>query len=205
LQGWITALATAVLALFAIVTAVYAIRAFRKQSEQLAEQCTINAEQTTVLRLQATELCESMDERKREAGQRRRAQAARIFVGAPRDADGGPVFPYAQNASDYPIYEARLWYLNSEGQLPDGDNHEYRGTILPGGVVAGTRELPPRLALRCTVLTFRDANNVRWIWMPGGVLEEQSALPTTESVRAALRTFPPELGPSGRAGTDGQR
>jgi len=73
LSGEITALATAVLAVFAIVTAVYAVRAFRKQSQeisdqasmlkvqsdQLEEQRKINVEQTKVLELQAAELRES--------------------------------------------------------------------------------------------------------------------------------------------------
>lgn len=76
-----TAVATAVLAAFAIVTAFYAVRAFRKQSqevsdqaemlrvqsEQLTEQRKINERQTEVLALQAAELRESFAERKRDA------------------------------------------------------------------------------------------------------------------------------------------
>ena len=90
LSGEITAIATAVLAAFAIVTGIYAVRAFRKQSqevsdqasmlqiqsEQLAEQRKVNEEQIRVLALQAAELRESLDERKREAVERRNAQAA---------------------------------------------------------------------------------------------------------------------------------
>jgi hypothetical protein len=74
LSGEITAIATALLAIFAILTTIYAVRAFRKQSqevtdqasmlqvqsEQLAEQRKINAEQTKVLALQASELGESL-------------------------------------------------------------------------------------------------------------------------------------------------
>jgi hypothetical protein len=77
----LTAIATAMLAAFAIVTGIYAIRAFRKQSKEvsdqismlgiqsdrLAEQRKINAEQLRVLALQAGELRESLAERKREA------------------------------------------------------------------------------------------------------------------------------------------
>jgi hypothetical protein len=94
LSGEITAIATAVLAVFAIVTGVYAVRAFLKQSQevrdqasmlkvqsdQLDEQRKINAEQTRVLALQTEELRESLEERKREADQRRRAQAAQVFI-----------------------------------------------------------------------------------------------------------------------------
>jgi hypothetical protein len=91
---WITGVATAVLAVFAIVTAWYARQAFRKQSQevgdqasmlkvqskQLTQQRKINARQTKVLKLQARELRESLDERKREAEQRKIAQAAKVFV-----------------------------------------------------------------------------------------------------------------------------
>jgi hypothetical protein len=98
---WITAIATAGLLAGAIVTAIYAIRAFRAQakeisdqarmlevqSEQLAEQRKLTNLQTPVLELQATELRESLDERKREAEQRkrdaeqsRRAQASKVYL-----------------------------------------------------------------------------------------------------------------------------
>jgi len=100
-SGEITAIATSVLAVFAIVTAIYAVRAFRKQSkevsdkarmlevqsEQLDEQRKLTNLQTPVLELQAAELRESLDERKREAEQResdaeqrRRAQASQVFM-----------------------------------------------------------------------------------------------------------------------------
>ena len=77
---WITGIATIGLLIGAIITARYAIKAFGKQSDQLEEQRKINAEQTTVLALQAEELGESLEERKREAEQRRSAQAARVFI-----------------------------------------------------------------------------------------------------------------------------
>jgi hypothetical protein len=94
-SGEITAIATAVLAAFAIVTAIFAILAFRKQSqevidqasmlkvqsERLDEQRKVNAEQVKVLALQAEELRESVGaERKRAAEVRRRAQATRVSL-----------------------------------------------------------------------------------------------------------------------------
>lgn len=96
LPGEITAIATAALAVFAILTAAFAILAFCKQSkevsdqarmlklqsEQFSEQRKVNAEQIRVLTLQAAELSESLKERKREAAERRRAQAGRVFVSA---------------------------------------------------------------------------------------------------------------------------
>jgi len=50
------------------------------QSEQLAEQRKINEKQTVVLELQANELKESREERERKAEQRKKAQAAKVFV-----------------------------------------------------------------------------------------------------------------------------
>lgn len=97
----VTAIATAVLALFAVVTAIFAIKAFGKQSqevrdqagmlkvqsdqleaqrEQLGEQQKINAQQTQVLELQSRELGESIDERKRNADEQRRSRAALVYV-----------------------------------------------------------------------------------------------------------------------------
>jgi hypothetical protein len=40
-QGRLTAIGTVVLAVFAIVTAVYAIRAFRKQSQEVSDQASM--------------------------------------------------------------------------------------------------------------------------------------------------------------------
>jgi len=94
LSGEIAAIATAVLAVFAIITAWYARRAFLKQSqevrdqaemlriqaEQFAEQRKINERQTEVLALQAADLRESLEERKRDALERRRAQASQVFI-----------------------------------------------------------------------------------------------------------------------------
>jgi uncharacterized membrane protein (DUF485 family) len=90
----VTAIATAGLLAGAVVTAVYAIRAFREQSkevrhqaamlsiqsEQLDEQRKLNEKQTVVLELQANEFKESREEREREAEQRKKAQAAKVFV-----------------------------------------------------------------------------------------------------------------------------
>jgi len=96
----LTAVATAVLGLFAIVTAWYARRAFLKQSTevsdqaemldlqrgQLAEQEKTSAKQAEVLGLQAKELQGSLEEREREAEERRRGQASMVatwFAWAP--------------------------------------------------------------------------------------------------------------------------
>ncbi len=80
-----TAVATIVLAVFAIVTAVFAFLAFRAQSSevttlrgQLEDQKELNPKQTPVLELQARELRESIDERKRDAEDQRQSQANKV-------------------------------------------------------------------------------------------------------------------------------
>jgi hypothetical protein len=206
LSGEITAIATAVLAVFAIVTGIYAVRAFRKQSkevsdqaemlrvqsEQLEEQRKINAEQTRVLALQAEELRESLGERKREADQRRRAQAAQVFISeehAPgssvkgvTDSDRFGAIAFAGvdcivaivtvvNGSNQPIYDAELrWY---HGSADHGDpNPEPLGTIMPGKKTDTSHDFPldTNMAVSGAILTFRDAAGVNWIRTADGSL-----------------------------------
>jgi hypothetical protein len=133
-----------------------------------------------------SQLRSQQDVLKQDAEDRRRAQAARVFVGAPRDLVR-LVGAYAKNASDFPIYEAQLWYLGSAG-LSEPDD---LGTILPGEAPSGPQRYGFDETLVRTILTFRDANGVRWIRIPDGVLEEQSAGTACESVLARLRPVPP--------------
>ena len=123
----LTGIATAVLAVGAIVTAVLSYLAFRKQSRevgrpgemlelqrrQLAEQEKTSAEQAEVLGLQARELQGSLEEREREAEERRRGQASMVavwFAWAPvtsainPDNDWGAT---VRNASDLPVLDVR--------------------------------------------------------------------------------------------------
>jgi hypothetical protein len=99
------------LAVLAIVTAIFAIRAFGKQAQevrdqarmlevqsgqlqatrgQLAEMRRVSESQVEVLSLQAKELRESLAERERETSERHRAQAARVFITAERSAAHEP-------------------------------------------------------------------------------------------------------------------
>lgn len=209
---WITGIATAVLAVFAIVTAWYASQAFRKQSQevtaieqqvkdeqaltrqqtellkiqsgqldlqskQLDDQRQANARQAEVLELQASELRESLDQRKREAELRHRDQANRVFIAETRPAqpEGLPsVTAYVKNTSDQPIYDLELrWHLGSAGY---GDpNPEPLGNLMPGMETNRTREFPrgTNLAASGAVVTFRDTAGVTWIRRPDGSLVEQ--------------------------------
>lgn len=144
LQGWVTAISTAVLAIFAIVTAIFAIRAFRKQSqevrdqasmlevqsEQLAEQRKVNEKQIEVLGLQGNELRKAAADRLRAAEELKHAQASRVYIETEIGPDprisqaqraAGAAAPetvtaHVKNDSDQPIYYAELiWDDDSLG------------------------------------------------------------------------------------------
>jgi hypothetical protein len=139
----ITAVATAILAGGAIVTAIFAILAFRKQAVEV-----------DLLQKQA----------ERDLDQRRRAQAAQVFVWVAQGDDGLEV--RVMNSSQQPIYDVivkhpkvvpiepiisvvepvRLNYL-----LP---TKQVSFKVPPG-------ELPPVFAV--AEIEFRDASGVRWM------------------------------------------
>lgn len=161
--AWITAICTAVLAVGAIVTAVFAILAFRTQSDelitlqrqakdsaeqldlqraQIAGQQAFNHEQVKVLALQAQELSESLAERKAEAEKAQRAQAAKVtgWFGyrniLERTSEGaGAVI---RNGSDLPILDVRVFF--------HWVNEQFDGTWTAanrGGPVERVRVIPP--------------------------------------------------------------
>ena len=173
LSGEITAIATAVLASFAIVTAIVAYMAFRRQTQELAILQQQTKEQQEVLA--------------REASDRRKAQAAQIFTGAPQATEQKPeIVPYAWNASALPVYDAQLWYPNWDSSPADPDN---LGVILPGEKADGSSHdvfSNRETALSLEILSFRDSAGIGWIRMPDGALIEQSGPTVRDSVQAAI-------------------
>lgn len=132
----ITAVANVVLATFAIVTAVLALLAWRKQSKevsdqakmlelqrkQLADQEKTSADQAEVLKLQAQELRESLDERKREAEERLRDQASQVYMWEEHQlhAEIGKtleevIVAHVHNTSPQPVYKVRFEWHNGDG------------------------------------------------------------------------------------------
>jgi len=201
LSGEITAIATAVLAVFAIVTAVYARRAFLKQSkevsdqasmlevqsEQLAEQRKVNAEQIRVLGLQAAELRESLAERKREAAERRRAQAGRIFISAEPSPEGSdPIDSFLvriENTSQQPVYHLTFFWRDGTGEWNEPPDPHRLPLLMPGKPYAFVVGLVPSLPRKSFLLdtsllgagaVFRDAAGVHWRLRSDGQLDEVS-------------------------------
>lgn len=157
---WISAVATIGLLIGAIITANYAINAFRKQAKEVA----ILAEQND-----------------RDIADRRQAQAARVYT-VVEDRRPGYAHPYARNGSDFPVYDAQFWQAGPGGLSEPGN----AVMIPPDGRVVDNRDISYPDALANTVLTFRDAAGARWIRMPDGTLEEQVRDTARDSILAAL-------------------
>jgi hypothetical protein len=183
---WIGAIATAGLLIGSGVTAVYAARAFSKQSQQLKDQQKINSTQTVVLELQARELRESLEERKRD-------QAARIFIeltGSPPPTwvtvEAGQPEPEplpwrflvtVSNTSSQPVYDLEVrWQLGTQPLdtpgvqarlMPDRTARFERSHLL-----LSSPHLPVNPGVISAVLVFRDAAGARWRSRLNGKLEE---------------------------------
>jgi hypothetical protein len=112
LPTWLGALATVGLLVGAYFTAVYAKKAFGEQSkevklvqDQLAEEREFNRRQAGVLDLQARELRESMEERRRESELRHWYQAVRVFPHVETtQGESASYFVIVKNVSDLPVY-----------------------------------------------------------------------------------------------------
>jgi hypothetical protein len=156
--GQLTAVANVVLAVFAIVTAVLAGLAFRKQSrevrdqaemlriqaDQLAEDRKVNAEQIRVLGLQAVALEQAAADRERAAQDLRSDQATRVFVWGtvvenpmasaylPRENIEVPlksIAAYVKNTSSQPVYEVSVAWPSSWGPSYQPD---HLSALMPG-------------------------------------------------------------------------
>jgi hypothetical protein len=100
----LTTIATAVLAAFAVITAVFALLAFRKQSREV-----------DIL----------LKQNQREADESRRAQAAYVFTAVPQ-SPGPEVRVYARNASHAPVYDAQFFYARDGDRLRTGPRRPRR-------------------------------------------------------------------------------
>lgn len=145
----LTAVATAVLAVFAVVTAVLAWLAFRKQPQEVG----ILLEQSN-----------------REAGERRRAQAAQVYLAVedlPFEGDPADMRSAARlrNESALPVYDIML------GLAESADQH--RQVLLPGKELTrpglGTAFADGR---RPVWAAFRDSAGIRWRITAYGQLAE---------------------------------
>ncbi len=169
LSGAITAIATVVLALFALATAFYARQAFRKQSREVGILAGQN---------------------EWAIHDRRIEQASRVFIWedlssfpTTRSLPGGgyridgPEAPrvtaHVRNTSDQPLYDVELRWPGSATLV--NPNPEPLGMIMPGGETQKIRDFPlgTDKGVSGVGLRFRDAAGVWWIRGPDGGLAEQ--------------------------------
>jgi len=192
MPGLITAVGTALLAVFAILTTIYAVRAFRKQSqevrdqasmlelqsEQLTEDRKVNTEQIRVLKLQATELQESLDQREREARERRSAQASQVFVWEERtivNAIGKlpehTVTARVRNTSEQPVYDVCFSWHSGDAPL---SQTRLAKPLMPGDPDRDSAPVPGGVdpAKFGATVIFRDRAEQWWRARPDGRLEE---------------------------------
>jgi hypothetical protein len=168
---WATAIATIILAAGAIITAVLAFLAFRKQT---AELVTLQEEAKV-----------DRDDRRREATDRRRERAAMVYLTVDFDQGlrdnpevimiprGPSVTVTVHNSGEQPVYDVRVHWVDASSGVQAGAedklgtiaplNKENSGRTLP----AGTTESPP-----IPVAHFRDAAGVRWTVLDNGELDE---------------------------------
>lgn len=178
---WITAIATMLLAAFAVITAYYARQAFRTQSEQLADQKRVNTKQIDALNLQVRELRASLTERKR-------AQASKVDIRT--DVGPDPRFGVIPGAASIPAPETVSARVTNDGDQPiynaeliwdDGTLSYIEFTVWPGADNLALRIGPHQTAsmtkrptdtpqARSAVLRFRDAAGNAWIRTPNGYL-----------------------------------
>jgi hypothetical protein len=130
---WISAIATVGLLVGAAVTAVFAVKAFGKQSAQLKDQQEINRKQTLVLDLQSRELDASVTAR-REATMQLRQEFASTVVAwqdEPQAASAGwLVVAHVLNTGQRPVRDVSVrWYAGGE---PIRAREEITACFLPG-------------------------------------------------------------------------
>jgi hypothetical protein len=125
----LTAITTAVLAVGAIFTAVFAFLAFRAQSrqldlqqEQLKVQRDASAEQAEILELEAAGLREFI----REAQERRDAEEAMVHAWQTAEDNPEPaeIFAHVKNISGHPLYDVALQWWPEPGLGPLDDEEE---------------------------------------------------------------------------------
>jgi hypothetical protein len=183
----LTAVSTTALAVFAVVTAIFALLAFRKQREdtedqkklisqqgeligvqqgQLEEQHESNERRAAVLELQARELRASFE-------QRRRVQAAQVFIRNATPTEPRPHAAYGAlvtNSSDQPIYDLVVRWRNEGGLIT---HPALEPDLMPQTTGSISMDNPGEVPPVCGVtVLFRDAACQCWQTTDRGALTE---------------------------------
>lgn len=147
----LTAVANVVLAVFAIITAVLAGLAFRKQAREVSDQAEM--------------LRQAAADREREAAERRRAQALEVYVYREGHSPEYELDPYVIsarvfNTSRQPVYSVQFsWHVDGQ---PVGIER-WRGHLAPGADVEEVFECRDvRAGAVDAKVTFQDRAGAWW-------------------------------------------
>jgi hypothetical protein len=166
---WVTAAATIILAVLAVVTARYARRAYVAQSAQLDDQ--------------RKELQQAAAGRERDAAEWHRAQAflvylRREYVSPMYDLDPPQIAARVHNTSQQPVYDLRFeWHLAGQPCfMYDGRIMSLTPYVMPGAEERGIVDVPAdKAAWQVDVsASFRDRAGTWWRTWPDGFLKEIS-------------------------------
>jgi hypothetical protein len=166
---WVTAAATIILAVLAVVTARYARRAYVAQSAQLDDQ--------------RKELQQAAAGRERDAAEWHRAQAflvylRREYVSPMYDLDPPQIAARVHNTSQQPVYDLRFeWHLAGQPCfMYDGRIMSLTPYVMPGAEERGIVDVPAdKAAWQVDVsASFRDRAGIWWRTWPDGFLKEIS-------------------------------
>jgi hypothetical protein len=192
----LTALGTLVLAVFAIVTARYARKAFLEQSRevtaierQVSDQEKLTGQQAELLTVQGEQLELQQRQFKQENERRHQDQASRVFVWTETDTNPhvsqvqivtNPgnyevVIAHVANSSEQPVYDVRVSWRQGDVPWSEPDR---RPVLMPGSSWDCMRSLPDNLPPESdlskfsAVVIFRDRNQVWWRTRADGKFEE---------------------------------
>jgi hypothetical protein len=180
IAAWLQAIGALLAVPVAVVAVIFAAKAFRAQSDQLRDQ-------RDLVRQQAKELQAAHDDREREATERRRAQAAQVFMELDykivRHPETGQTTTVSfrfklRNTSAQPVYQVVIrWFQGTAPWSQNGvDHHEFRRLMPdPDGLIILERNLAPtcsNLDSYGAVAEFRDAASIRWRTTNDGRFEE---------------------------------
>jgi hypothetical protein len=175
--AWIAAAAAVVLAIGAGITAWFAARGSGSRQRQHAD---LYGRLTQLLDLQASELRQAMDER-------RRAQASQIFIELDRTAapasepDSWRVTASVHNTSRQPVYD--LYVIWQHGTVRMG-KPDPATRLMPGqqlrcerGSESITADAAVDPAALSAFLTFRDSAGTRWTVREDGTFTDIAPAP----------------------------
>jgi hypothetical protein len=185
---WIAAIAAIALAISVIIIAWFSRLTFNAQARQHRDLTVRLAE---VLDLQARQLRQSIDER-------RRAQACQVFIELDRIAGlglkPGRVTASVRNASAQPVYD--LYVIWQQGNVrvgkPDAavrlmPGHQVCFERAPGPAGSASPAEPADPGALSAFLTFRDTTGIRWTVREDGTLSDMSPTPASEPAEHATQ------------------